>query len=410
MRMHFGRLTGALVAGLVLGMSSLGSTSGCSSQNNPPALDAGKDTAMMAETSTSCGSTVLTPADEDYGDPGGCSSCKFAAGADPSTCTPARNVNACCAWVQDPSATLVRAEGLHYYSVSTDSPVDFSCLTPPMAPTPGTPHMGTLTGFVKIFSSYPASGTVGVTVTVYTVDTTTGALGTEVGTNTTTMGGTTETNNWLNNCTGSPCVFQQYTIPNVPTETPLVIKTSDGTGTGTWADLYDYDIYFADTDTCSTTPPGAPCVSSTTTWATSYDVTAVVPDDINTAAETVGLTPLDPSQGVIAGEVHDCGDIRIQGANVDTDQGHDGPIFYFDTDESDPLPDETRSPADEGTSDLGLFGTVNVNPGTPIRISAVGLVGGKDTLLGTAVIQVYAGPAVTAVTLRGRRAWQTNMP
>jgi hypothetical protein len=406
--MHFGRLTGGLLAGLVLGMSGLGSTSGCSSTNNTKAImDAGggKDGGSI-EASTGCGAAALTPDDDDYG---GCSpSCKFAAGSNPSTCTAGRNVNACCAWVQSPSAALTRAEGLHDYSVSTNSPVDFSCLTTP--PTQGTSHKGTLTGFVKIFSSYPSSGTVGVTVTAYTVDTATGVLGSSLGSYTTKSGGKTETNNWLDNCTGSPCVFQQYTIADVPTETPLVIKTSDGTGTGTWADLYDYDLYFANTDSCSSAPTGAPCVSSTSTWATSYDVTAVVPDDISTAANVAGGLTADPSQGVIAGEVHDCGDIRISGANVDTDQSHDGPVFYFGANETNPLPDQTRSEGNEGTSVLGLFGAINFAVGTPIRLSAIGVLNGKDTLLGTAVVQTYAGPSVTAISLRGRRAWQNTMP
>lgn len=348
---------------------------------------------------SACGATL---AEDDYD---GCATCTWSPTASPgeSMCTSARSVNACCDWVQAPMTTLARATGLHDYSSTTGTTVDFSCLTTP--PKAGPVKSTTLSGYVKIFSSQ--TDTQGVKVEVFNVDTKTGALGAQVGASyTTTATDASETNTWLNACTSTPCTFRKYTISGVPTETPLVIKTSDA-GMGLWSTLYDYNIYFSDAFVCGSksVPTGAPCVDSTGTQ-TSYDATAVDPSDLTTAASVAGGYILNPSKGELAGEVHDCGDVRISGANVDTDQAHDGPMFYFGDNESDPTPDASRATSDEGTSVLGLFAALNIGAGVPMRVSAIGNVGGMDTLLGTTVVQVFAGPSVTAVSLRGRRAYQ----
>jgi hypothetical protein len=345
--------------------------------------------------------TTTTPADDDYG---GCSpNCSLVSGIEPSTCTPARSVDACCVWVQKPSVTLIRSEGLHEYS-STDPTVELGCLTTP--PTAGPSHTSTLSGFVKIFSS--GSDTQGVTVAVFQVDTSTGQLLDQVGSSyITSASDAFETNDWLQSCSGDDCLFRHYQVTEVPTEKPLVIMTSDATGSGFWADSYDYYVYFSDDSTCAA--DGGPCVSSRglSGWTTRYDATAVAMADIvGLAGSTAGNITLDPTEGIIVGEVHDCGDIRISGATVDTGIQHLGPLFYFDGDEANPLPDETRSVDDEGTSALGMFGALDLPAATPIRVSAIGIFEGRDTLLGTAVVQTYAGPSLTAITLRGRRPFQ----
>jgi hypothetical protein len=99
--------------------------------------------------------------------------------------------------------------------------------------------------------------------------------------------------------------------------------------------------------------------------------------------------------------VHDCGDVRLQNAEVNTDYRPQGDMFYFGSDETQPLPDKSAT----ATSDLGLFGAVNYAVGVPIHISAVGLLNGTRTLIGAYTVQVYAG-AVTALSLRGRRPYQ----
>jgi hypothetical protein len=173
----------------------------------------------------------------------------------------------------------------------------------------------------------------------------------------------------------------------VPTETPLLIVTKDAGG-AKWSELVDYNIYFFNSSVDSM-------------MQVHYDASAVATTDINTVATAAGGFTIKPQDGVIAGEVHDCGDIRIEGATVDTDTAHEGQMFYFSNDEGDPLPDASRL----ATSNLGLFGALNFASGTPIRISATGRIGGQDVLLGTHVVQTFPG-AVTALSLRGRRPYE----
>ena len=72
-------------------------------------------------------------------------------------------------------------------------------------------------------------------------------------------------------------------------------------------------------------------------------------------------------------------------------------MIYFSEDESGPLPSASTE-----TSHLGLFGAIDMQPGTPIRLSAVGedpASPGQFLMLGTYVIQAYPG-AVTTIALR----------
>src|SRR4029079_19283395 len=138
---------------------------------------------------------------------------------------------------------------------------------------------------------------------------------------------------------------------------PLIVKTSDAGDGSSWAHFYDYNIFFANS-------------AVATGDVVNYDPSAVPATDINTVASAAGGFTPKADKGLIAGEVHDCGDVRLSGSTVDTDVAHEGDMFYFGENESDPLPDKSRGSL--GTSKLGLFGTLNVPTGTPIKISAVG--------------------------------------
>jgi hypothetical protein len=323
-----------------------------------------------------------------------CTSCTPA-----SSCADTRPINACCAWVEAPEQAVARGLNLHYYS-SSDPTVDLGCLAAPA--TPGTPQTITITGHVKLFSSGQDSA--GVKVEVFQEGPNgDGSLGSPVGTAfTTTNDDATDPPlqplvTWLSNCADPGCKFRSYSIPGVPTETRLIVKTSDASGQPTtWADLYDYNIYFSN--------------GAVSGGQVEYDPSAVAVTDINTVATAAGGFTVKPDKGLLAGEVHDCGDVRLSGAMVDTDATHEGPMFYFTDNEADPLPDQERGPKGEGTSELGLFGALNLDTGAPIHISAIGVIptpDGKteDALLGSYTIQVYAG-AVTALSFRGRRPWQ----
>jgi hypothetical protein len=311
------------------------------------------------------------------------------AGCSPNgSCSSAAPLDACCDWVAEPKDVLIDGTGLHRYSAPAGTLPVLSCLS---SVTPlGTPQMVTLTGYVWLFSSGQDSA--GVQVDVFTENSpnTDGSIGsTPIGTyTTTTMDPIDPTDtSWNTECSNG-CSYRQYTIQNIPTETPLVLKTSDAGGMQ-WATLYDYNVYFSNSDAMS--------------GSVSYDAEAVAGPDLTTVAQTVGQT-IQPGMGLLAGEVHDCTDVRLGGATVASNASNNPQVYYFTSDESNPLPSLSQT----DTSTLGLYGFINVPTGTPVRVSAVAqdpANAGQYLMLGTYNVQVYSG-AVTALVLRGRRPWQ----
>lgn len=350
----------------------------CSSSNSAPLSDGGTGAAATCD-----GAPALGKADF-------CSACKPSDNASPNTCRPPRNVNACCTFVQAPTQELVRGTNLNRNS-STDPTLNLGCLDAPGEL--GTPKTVTLKGFVRVFSS--GGDSQGVKIEIFK-EGPGGALGELVGAPTRTTNNDAESPpqmpkpDWLKKCPDGGCTFRGYTYAGVPTETPLIVKTSDAGNGEQWAQLYDYNVFFAN----SVVTAGD---------VVAYEPAAVAATDINTVASAAGGFTPKQDRGLLAGEVHDCGDVRVSGATVDTDVAHDGDMFYFGENESDPLPDKSRGSL--GTSKLGLFGTLNLPTGQPIRISALGKTGGQTVLLGTYVVQTFPG-AVTALSFRGRRPWQ----
>lgn len=311
----------------------------------------------------------------------------------PAMCIDSKPIAACCAWVQDPKAELARAPAtLHYYGAPVgQTTVDTSCVDTP--PTAGTSQTVTLTGYLKVFVGSDTDSA-GVKVEVFQ-EGANGALGALVGTAVTTdVNSPSRTNTWLNGCPTDGCIERMFTYSGIPTEKPLIIHTSDALGALKWYDFYDYNIYFSNA-AVSAGDGGASIVS--------YDTTAVGTTDPAIVTATLGTSP-SPSKGLLAGEVHDCGDVRVSGATVNTDFRPEGDIFYFNEDETHPLPTNSVS-AGGGTSSLGLFGGLNYTPGQPIHISAVGMIGGQRKLIGAYTVQVFAN-AVTGLSLRGRRPYQ----
>ena len=364
-------------AALVLA-ASLTLVVACSSGNSAPLADAGGGSSGGAQ---SCeAAPVLGKADF-------CKSCTLSANASPNTCRAPRTISACCTYVQPPTQELVRGTGLNLHS-STDPTINLGCLDNPGEL--GTSKPVTLKGFLRVFSSGGDSAGVKIEIFKEGAD---GALGELVGspvTTTMTDPALDPKPQWLKKCPDGGCTFRGFSYAGIPTETPLIIKTSDAGDGSSWAQFYDYNVFFAN---------GSVAAGD----VVNYDPSAVAATDINTVASAAGGFTPKPDKGLIAGEVHDCGDVRLSGATVDTDVAHEGDMFYFGENESDPLPDKSRGSL--GTSKLGLFGTLNVPTGTPIKISAVGKYNGQTVLLGTYTVQSFPG-AVTALSFRGRRPWQ----
>lgn len=357
----------------------------CASTNDTAVADAGKTTAT-------CGAQTAV---EDQGEKD-CASCKAT-----TACTSATPLEACCTWTAQPHAALARSTTLHRFSAKPGQPTapDLSCLSSPG--TLGTPKTVTLTGYVWLFSS--GTDSAGVKVEVFTENhpNTDGSISASpIGSYTTSTADAADPVDTTWNTHGCPsgCQYRQYTIRGIPTETPLVLKTSDAAGGTTWATLYDYNIYFA--NSAVDTDGGGATVH--------YDATVAASNDPNTVAGSVGLTV---TGGVIAGEVHDCwtdvdgagAGVRLSGATVGTSVPS-VQTYYSTSDEGNPLLDQSAS----STSALSLFAGINYPTGTPVRITAVGedpASPGKELMLGTYVVQVFPS-AVTAISLRGRRPWQ----
>ena len=251
--------------------------------------------------------------------------------------------------------------------------------------------MVTISGVAEIFAHGCAS--TGLSIEVWTVNRSGGAddgkLDTMVGSSVTTPSDCTSAATGMQvttaNCT--PVYECIYTYPNVPSETELVIKTS---GTG-WTPLYDYNNYI----------PTAAIKSG----AWTHDVQALASDDYGAIAASALGAPITAGKGAVAGEVHDCGDVRLKGATVDINVARQEQIFYFTTDESDPLPDSSAT----ATTALGLYAALDVAPG-PLSVGAVGLVGGKVTTVGYYKVRAYAD-SVTTLTFSGVRPYQiTSLP
>lgn len=353
-----------------------------------------------------CSSSKPAGGDGGAGDGGGVVKAVTPSGKDPfcSSCTPAvscaepKPVSACCVCTQAAGSNvkLQRATGLVYNSAPDNNPanVDLSCIDTPKAK--GTSQMVTVTGYVKLFSS--GNDSTGVKIEMFQ-EGPNGALGAPVGTPVITadMGTNYKTPKptlW-SKCPVDGCVLRSFTYTNVPTEVPLVVKTSDGLGAQKWAELYDYNVMFS--NDAVNADGGAPSVY--------YEPSTVAATDLNTVASAAGGFTIKADRGLLAGEVHDCGDVRLSGAMVNTDLKPEGDMFYFGENEADPLPDKARGAAGQGTSKLGLFGALNYTTGTPIHISATGNYNGQTVLVGTYTVQVFKG-AVTALSLRGRRPWQ----
>ncbi len=172
-----------------------------------------------------------------------------------------------------------------------------------------------------------------------------------------------------------------YIYNGVPTETELLIKTSGAA----WAALYDYNVFI----------PNAEVKNGV--WT--HDVRALASDDYNVISQAAIGVPVTAGNGALAGEVHDCSDVRLQNATVEIDQPRKI-VTYFTSDEDHPLPDTTA----RETSILSLYAAIDVKPG-PITVAAMGMVDGKPTTVGFFKAQIFPD-SVTSVTFRGLRPFQ----
>ncbi len=184
----------------------------------------------------------------------------------------------------------------------------------------------------------------------------------------------------------NPRKWRKFSYKGVPSETELVIKTGPSAASSGYATLYDYDIYVKNGDI------------KEGQW--SHDVRAIIQSDYALIPSVAFGGQIASGNGAIAGEVHDCSDVRISGAIVNVSAKHSIPVGYFTEIEDAPLPDANKN----STSSLGLYAAYDLAPGAA-RISAVGTVKGEVVSLGYYDVQVFPN-AITAMTFRGLRPFQ----
>ncbi|APR75232.1 Hypothetical protein A7982_00578 [Minicystis rosea] len=292
--------------------------------------------------------------------------------------TPSYHNQVCGVPVLDPPGPLSRSADVEEYAGS--GPPDLGCFAPGSYPTAGASQTVTLEGVVKIFSHGCESKN--VTIEVYeVVDADIGS--TPVGTPVTTasdctVNGVASTND---DCgTRYEC---KYSYPGVPSEKELLVLTKGDL----WAPLYSYNLYI----------PNDQVQGGKYT----HEVRALATDDYSVIPQAAIGGPITPGNGAIAGEVHDCGDVRLIGAKVDVDVSK-RIVTYFTSDEDKPLPDLGAT----GTSALGLYAALDVPPGKA-SVAALGLVDGKITTVGYHRVKVFPD-AVTSITFRGVRPFQVS--
>lgn len=318
-------------------------------------------------------------------------------------CVPAprtyETVRTSCAQISTPSVSRTPDEDF-CVDGAPDQPPDLGCFgerrRAPLAPRPVT-----LYGVVDVFGNGPDADAITVEVYREGAD---AQLGELVGTATaSTASPCHETEIEIENDepTGKERQLGFYAIPGVPTETPLIVVTRGDPGL--WKPLYTYNIVILDEEVENAAAPGGACADLPGGDRHRYRARIVSVVDYRAIPRASGLAGgIASGHGAIAGEIHDCGNVRLSFAQVALSAPAEA-FTYFSDDADNPLPNLSRI---EGTSLLGLWAGLGVEPG-PVTVSAVGLVDGQVVSLGWYTARVFAD-AVTSVSLRGLRPHQVR--
>jgi hypothetical protein len=284
-------------------------------------------------------------------------------------------------------------------------------------PTAGTPADTVLHGPVDVYATGGNSD--GVLVQVYNVDAE-GNIGTLVGEYTSTADCAdheadfpthVETEDEAADCPG-PCqekvspdntdcrTLGYYVIDPVPTNTPLVIKTSQAGGGSLWKDMLSFNIWFFDDEI------GA---DGGVAGHVYYKSRVLSVDDWRNIPVAAGDTSgIASGYAAVAGEVHDCNNVRMSFATAGTFP-EANTLTYFNGVEEHLYPDLMRS--NHGTNIDGLYAAIEMEAsaaGSPVYVTALAQVTGVGVVsLGWQKAFVYP-ETLTSVTLRGTRPDQVE--
>ncbi|MFO0591010.1 MAG: hypothetical protein U0441_25930 [Polyangiaceae bacterium] len=361
------RVNGLLLGFLVPAIALLGACGGGGGSGGSGGGGTGGSTGGAAD----CSANLTPIANADY--------CASQAGdVNCAIVTAQQKYNSCGVALKEPPAALLRSSTVMEYSGTGDPQT--SCFDAGSYPAkPGASQNVTVKGTAVIFSHGCSSND--LTIEFHKVvrgGADDGDVGDLIGTAVVTDKDCSVTGVSSMEETCDPARYECiYEYPNVPTETELVVKTSGDL----WAPLYDYSIFIRNDQV------------QAGVWQ--HDVRALAADDYGVISQVAIGGPITAGNGAIAGEVHDCGDVRIQNAVLDVNVSRKA-LTYFGDDEAHPLPDLSK----KGTSTLGLYSALDIAPG-PVSISAAGKdKDGKMVGLGFLKVRVFPD-SVTTVTFRG---------
>jgi len=336
----------------------------------------------------------------------------------PPTCGEGE-VLTCCTCVKVPASDAVRTtcSMLSEYCAPIAGPPDISCYQPGGYPTSDPEGSAALHGAVDVYAT--GGGSDGVLVEVYRAADD-GNLGTLVGeyvSDTTCLAHEAdfptvdESADEVADCPG-PCSEKvspdnhdcrdlgYFLIDAVPTNVPLVVKTSQSGGGSLWKDMLSFNIWFFDDEI------GA---DGGLAGHVFYKARVLSVDDWRNIPVAAGDTNgIASGYAAIAGELHDCGDVRLTFAMAGTFP-EANTLTYFNGVEEKLYPDLMRG--GYGTNIDGLYAAIEVEPaagGAPVFISAIARIAGEGVVsLGWQKAFLYP-ETLTSVTLRGTRPDQVD--
>ncbi len=329
-------------------------------------------------------------------------------------------VLSCCTCIKVPvqPAVVTTCDLISEYCAPSATDVDISCYQESGWPTLETSMAVTLHGPVDVYATGPGSDDILVEVFRVNAD---GNLGAMVGsfTSDTTCADVEalgmfptqhESVEESTDCPG-PCVEKispdntdcrdlgYYTIEGVPTNEPLIVRTSQATGTGLWKDMISFNIWFFNDEI--ETHGGTDYVF--------YKARTVSTDDWRNIPVAAGDTNgVAPGYAAVAGEVHDCSDYRLSFVMASTFP-EANTLTYFNGVEEKLYPNLSRSAY--GTNHDGLYASIEIPAdadGSLVWVSAIAEVAGAGVVsLGWQKAYIYPD-TLTSVTLRGTRPDQID--
>jgi hypothetical protein len=193
----------------------------------------------------------------------------------------------------------------------------------------------------------------------------------------------------------------RYSFDNIPTNKQLVLRTTGpgGAADNLWATLYTWNVFLGTGDRKCASIEDNECLSATDPKY-QLNVSALSQSDYVAIPQASGLSSgISPGRAAVAGEVHDCDNVRVANVAVGLLPLPDR-FTFFNGDPIKTLPDSGRA---YGTDRLGLYAAFNTKPGKlTVQAAGITVAGGELTSFGA--FEAYAYPdTVAVVNINGGR-------